>query len=113
MIDNITHRLADILNDLLGRQAGQQVDIATAYFSIRGFQQLRATLPEDAEDATPASRAIDDAAQLAHRRAALRGAPHADGDELRGVFDQQICIHSSSAAIVAHTRAIVARNGQQ
>ncbi len=45
VIDNIETRLADILNDLLRRQAGQQVDIATAYFSIRGFQQLRATLP--------------------------------------------------------------------
>ncbi len=45
VIDNIDHRLADILNELLGRQSGQQVDIATAYFSIRGFQQLRTTLP--------------------------------------------------------------------
>ena len=45
VIDNIDHRLADILNELLGRQSGQRVDIATAYFSIRGFQQLRATLP--------------------------------------------------------------------
>src|SRR6266511_2601998 len=45
VIDNIDHRLADILNYLLGRQSGQQVDIATAYFSIHGFQQLRTTLP--------------------------------------------------------------------
>ncbi|MDZ4721252.1 MAG: helicase-related protein [Roseiflexaceae bacterium] len=45
VIDNIDHRLADILNDLLARQSGQQLDIATAYFSIRGFQQLRTTLP--------------------------------------------------------------------
>jgi len=45
VIDNIETRLADVLNDLLGRQSGQQVDIATAYFSIRGFQQLRTTLP--------------------------------------------------------------------
>jgi hypothetical protein len=45
VIDNIETRLADVLNDLLRRQTGQQVDIATAYFSIRGFQQLRATLP--------------------------------------------------------------------
>ena len=45
VIDNITHRLADILNELLGQHPGQRVDIATAYFSIRGFQQVRATLP--------------------------------------------------------------------
>jgi SNF2 family DNA or RNA helicase len=45
VIDNISVRLADVLNDLLNREAGQQVDIATAYFSIRGFEQLRETLP--------------------------------------------------------------------
>ena len=45
VIDNIEHRLADILNNLLRLRSGQRVDIATAYFSIRGFQQLRTTLP--------------------------------------------------------------------
>jgi superfamily II DNA or RNA helicase len=46
VIDNIEIRLADVLNDLLQREQGQQVDIATAYFSIRGFEHLRHTLPE-------------------------------------------------------------------
>ena len=45
VIDNIAYRLADVLNDLLQREQGQQVDIATAYFSIRGFELLRNTLP--------------------------------------------------------------------
>lgn len=45
VIDNISVRLADVLNDLLRREPGQQVDIATAYFSVRGFEHLRATLP--------------------------------------------------------------------
>lgn len=45
VIDNIEHRLADVLNALLQFQTGQQVDIATAYFSIRGYQQVRHTLP--------------------------------------------------------------------
>jgi len=44
VIDNIEIRLADVLNDLLQREQGQQVDIATAYFSIRGFEHLRHTL---------------------------------------------------------------------
>jgi superfamily II DNA or RNA helicase len=44
VIDNIEIRLADVLNDLLQREHGQQVDIATAYFSIRGFELLRNTL---------------------------------------------------------------------
>lgn len=45
VIDNIETRLADVLNSLLERESGQQVDIATAYFSIHGFEQVRATLP--------------------------------------------------------------------
>ncbi|MHB8624597.1 MAG: helicase-related protein [Aggregatilineales bacterium] len=45
VIDNIEHQLGDVLNYLLQRQTGQDVDIATAYFSIRGFQLLRHALP--------------------------------------------------------------------
>ena len=46
VIDNLDTRLADVLNYLLQRQSGQQVDVATAYFSIRGFEQVRDTLPD-------------------------------------------------------------------
>ena len=46
VIDNLETRLADVLNDLLRRQSGQQVDVASAYFSIRGFEQVRSTLPD-------------------------------------------------------------------
>jgi SNF2 family DNA or RNA helicase len=46
VIDNIETRLADVLNALLQRQHGQQMDIATAYFSIRGFEKVRETLPD-------------------------------------------------------------------
>ncbi|MCZ7539897.1 MAG: hypothetical protein M5U29_08305 [Anaerolineae bacterium] len=46
VIGNIEYRLADVLNELLQRQFGQQVDVATAYFSIQGFEQVRYTLPE-------------------------------------------------------------------
>jgi hypothetical protein len=45
VIDNVEHRLADVLNTLLREQPGRELDIATAYFSIRGFEQLRETLP--------------------------------------------------------------------
>ena len=45
VIDNIETRLADVLNELLRRQNGQQLDVATAYFSIRGFEKVRTTLP--------------------------------------------------------------------
>lgn len=46
VIDNLDTRLADVLNYLLQQQSGQQVDVATAYFSIRGFEQVRDTLPD-------------------------------------------------------------------
>ncbi|MBP7962131.1 MAG: hypothetical protein KBG20_17475 [Caldilineaceae bacterium] len=46
VIDNIHTRLADVLNYLLEERPYQQLDIATAYFSIRGYQQLRFTLPQ-------------------------------------------------------------------
>lgn len=46
VIDNINNRLADILNYLLQSQGKQELDIATAYFSIRGYQQVRHNLPK-------------------------------------------------------------------
>ena len=44
VIDNISHRLADILNELLNRPGEQHLDIATAYFSIRGYDLVRQSL---------------------------------------------------------------------
>jgi hypothetical protein len=45
VIDNIEYRLVDVLKYLLQREQRQQVDVATAYFSIRGFEQVREILP--------------------------------------------------------------------
>jgi len=44
VIDNVETHLADVLNTLLERQSGQQVDIATAYFSVRGYELIREAL---------------------------------------------------------------------
>ncbi len=41
VIDNREHRLADILNELLRRFESRSMDIASAYFSIRGFQLVQ------------------------------------------------------------------------
>ncbi|MGH9426041.1 MAG: helicase-related protein, partial [Terriglobia bacterium] len=41
VIDNQTHRLANILNDLLAEHRGRSLDIATAYFTIGGFGLLQ------------------------------------------------------------------------
>ena len=45
VIDNLEARLADVLNYLLEPQTGQQVDVATAYFSVRGYELIRDALP--------------------------------------------------------------------
>ena len=41
VIDNITHRLGDVLNKLLTDGSAQQLDVATAYFSISGWRHLQ------------------------------------------------------------------------
>lgn len=40
VIDNVETRLADVLNYLLEHQTGQQVDFATAYFSVHGYELI-------------------------------------------------------------------------
>jgi len=45
VIDNIEVRLGNVLNHLLASHPAAEFDVATAYFSIRAFEQLRATLP--------------------------------------------------------------------
>src|SRR5688572_12622409 len=63
VIDNIDNRLADVLNYLLSQQPGQQMDVATAYFSARGFEHVRDTLPN-----------------LRHFRLLIGDEPHQPGD---------------------------------
>ena len=41
VIDNETHRLADVLNEVLAEHAGRSLDVATAYFTVSGYAQLR------------------------------------------------------------------------
>ena len=41
VIDNREHKLADILNELLGQFESRSMDIASAFFSIRGFQLVQ------------------------------------------------------------------------
>jgi hypothetical protein len=41
VIDNQTHRLADVLSDILGSHFGKSLDVATAYFNVQGFRLLQ------------------------------------------------------------------------
>ena len=41
VIDNQQHRMADVLNALLGQHVGRSLDVATAYFNVGGWQVLR------------------------------------------------------------------------
>ena len=44
VIDNQTHKMADVLNSLLAGHEGKCLDVATAYFNVQGFRLLRAGL---------------------------------------------------------------------
>ena len=41
VIDNQTHRLADVLNAILEEHGGRSLDVATAYFNTQGFRLLQ------------------------------------------------------------------------
>ncbi len=41
VIDNQTHRLLDVLRELLAEHTGKSLDIATAYFTVSAFGMLR------------------------------------------------------------------------
>jgi superfamily II DNA or RNA helicase len=41
VIDNQEHRLADVLNALLGQTAGKPLDVATAYFAVSGYRLVK------------------------------------------------------------------------
>lgn len=44
VIDNEEHRLADVLNAVLAGHAGRSLDVATAYFTVGGYAQVRERL---------------------------------------------------------------------
>ena len=41
VIDNQVHRMADVLNGILAEHGGRSLDVATAYFNVRGFTLLQ------------------------------------------------------------------------
>ena len=46
VIDNDQHRMADVLNQVLGDHQELAMDIATAYFNVRGYGLLRDRLKD-------------------------------------------------------------------
>lgn len=46
VIDNETHRLAGALNEVLAGHAGRSLDVATAYFTVSGYAQVRERVAE-------------------------------------------------------------------
>lgn len=44
VIDNQTHKLADVLNAVMSERAGQSLDVATAYLGVSAFRLLQANL---------------------------------------------------------------------
>lgn len=41
VIDNETHRLGDVLREILNGHSGRSLDVATAYFNVQGFKLIR------------------------------------------------------------------------
>ena len=46
VVDNQNHRMADVLGEILAGHGGKSLDIATAYFNVRGFTLLQQGLEE-------------------------------------------------------------------
>ena len=46
VIDNQNHRMADVLSGILAEHGSKSLDIATAYFNVRGFTLLQEGLQE-------------------------------------------------------------------
>ncbi len=46
VVDNEEHRLADVLNQVLAEHAGRSLDVATAYFTVGGYAQVRERIAE-------------------------------------------------------------------
>ena len=46
VIDNQNHRMADVLGGILAMHGSKSLDIATAYFNVRGFTLLQEGLQE-------------------------------------------------------------------
>jgi len=44
VIDNREYKLADVLNELLNQFGNRSIDIATAYFTVRGFELIKGGL---------------------------------------------------------------------
>jgi superfamily II DNA or RNA helicase len=44
VIDNEQHRLADVLNEVLAEHGGRSLDVASAYFTVGGYAQVRERL---------------------------------------------------------------------
>ena len=93
VIDNQSHRMTDVLGEILAGHAGKSLDIATAYFNVRGFTLLREGLqglgsfrlllgdePRDGESIGLRPRAVSRLVQE------LNGAPF-DEATLRAVED--------------------------
>ena len=41
VIDNQSHKLADVLNELLAHYTHRSLDVASAFFSVNGFELVR------------------------------------------------------------------------
>ncbi len=84
VIDNDRHRLADVLNQVLGDHRDLALDVATAYFNVRGYGLVAERLKTVGSFRLLLGAEPTEAAELG-----LRPNPGALVDALRGMLDRE------------------------
>jgi superfamily II DNA or RNA helicase/HKD family nuclease len=108
VIDNQTHKLADVLNAILAEHANRSLDVASAYFYVSGYKELRQSLetlgsfrlllgfePQAGKDVGLRPQAT---ALQAALRADLEGEPFTE-ETLRLVEDLIAFLHRQNVAV--------------
>ena len=113
VIDNDVHRLADVLNAILAQHQGKSLDVATAYFNVRGFTLLQKGLEDLGSFRLLLGDEPRDGAALGLRpRAAqqligeLNAAPF-DEDALRAVEDLIAFLRRDMVAVRAYQKVFL------
>lgn len=113
VIDNDIHRLADVLNAILAEHGSKSLDVATAYFNVRGFRLLqnglenlgsfRMLLGDEPRDGPALGLRPRAAQQLI---AELNAAPF-DEDTLRAVEDLIAFLRRDMVAVRAYQKGFL------
>ncbi len=113
VIDNQNHRMADVLGEILEGHGGKSLDIATAYFNVRGFTLLqnglqglgsfRLLLGDEPQDGEALGMRPKAASRLVHE---LNASPF-DEATLRAVEDLIAYLRRDAVGVRAYRRGFL------